>query len=115
MVVRAICAPQNVEKVEKAFKEEMARALQGGFDQAELKNAKQGILENSKVARAVDANIAQEMRNNLYYHRNFVETAKLEEKIQALTTQQVLEALRRHIAVDGFSIVKAGDFKKLGN
>jgi zinc protease len=36
----------------------------------------------------------------------------LETKIAALTAQQVNDALRRHVTVDGLAIVKAGDFKK---
>ncbi|HWR41280.1 MAG TPA: pitrilysin family protein [Patescibacteria group bacterium] len=111
MTVTAICAPQNMEKVENAFKEEMARALRDGFSQAELENARQGILGNLKINRASDANVAQQMTANLYYHRNFTAKAQLEEKIKALTPQQVLEALRQYIAVENFTIVKAGDFK----
>lgn len=112
IIVSAFCAPQNVEKVEKAFKQEMTRALQDGFSQEELKNAKQGIIEVLKMDRAVDTNIAQIIRSNLYYHRNVKELAKLEEKITVLTTQQVVEAMRRYIAVEDFTIVEVGDFKK---
>lgn len=111
LLVRAICAPQNMANVEKAFKEEIVRALQSGFDQAELKDAKQGILENLKLSRAMDANLARSLRNNLYYHRNFSETAQLEAKIQALTAQDVVDALRRHIAANAFTMVKAGSLK----
>lgn len=44
------CAPQNIEKVDKAFKEEMARALKDGFSADELKKAKQGISQVYKGA-----------------------------------------------------------------
>ena len=112
MTIGAICAPQNAEKVERAFKEEMLRALQTGFSQAELTNAKQGILENLKMARAMDANLARGLRKNLYFQRNFTETARLEEQIKALTAQQVVEALRRHIAVEDFTLILAGDLNR---
>jgi hypothetical protein len=34
------------------------------------------------------------------------------EKVSALTPQQILDALRRHLDLNALSIVKAGDFKK---
>ena len=36
----------------------------------------------------------------------------LDEKISALTAQQIAEAMRRHIDPAKLSYVKAGDFKK---
>src|SRR5690606_37338570 len=41
----AIAAPTNVPRVEAAFREELARALKDGFTEAELDNAKSGILQ----------------------------------------------------------------------
>jgi zinc protease len=38
----------------------------------------------------------------------------LEKKIEALTPDQILTALRRHLDVSQLSFVKAGDFKKAG-
>ncbi len=38
----------------------------------------------------------------------------MEQKIQALTLEQVNAAFRKHIDADAVSIVKAGDFKAAG-
>jgi zinc protease len=38
----------------------------------------------------------------------------LEKKIEALTPDQILTALRRHLDVSQLSFVNAGDFKKAG-
>ena len=38
--------------------------------------------------------------------------ADLEKKVAALTSQQIQDALRRHLDLSAISIVKAGDFKK---
>jgi len=47
--VNAIAAPQNVAKVEVAFKEEMERALKDGFTAEEVAAAKSGWLQTQKV------------------------------------------------------------------
>ena len=50
----AIYAPQNVERLEAAFKEEIARALKDGFTEDEVKAAKSGWLQSRQVSRAQD-------------------------------------------------------------
>jgi|GEM_PF-2685390 len=46
------------------------------------------------------------------YNHNFTENAQLEQKIMALTPQQVLEVMRRYIDVEQFTVIKAGDFNR---
>lgn len=108
----AICAPQNIEKVHRAFNEEISRALQGGFSADELKKAKQGISQTYKVGRAMDTNLVSTLRENLFYNHNVTENAELEQKIMAVTPQQVLEVMRRYLAVEKFTVIKAGDFNR---
>ncbi|MBA3804336.1 MAG: insulinase family protein, partial [Acidobacteria bacterium] len=50
----AIYAPQNVARVEAAYKEEIARALQDGFTIEEVEAAKTGFLQAQQVNRAQD-------------------------------------------------------------
>ena len=38
--------------------------------------------------------------------------SELQRKIEALSPEQILTALRRHLDLSQLSIVKAGDFKK---
>ncbi len=38
--------------------------------------------------------------------------ADLEARVAALTPEQVSDAFRRRVSVDGLAVVKAGDFKK---
>lgn len=113
-MVYAICAPQNVEKVEKDVKEEILRALKDGFSAAELKKAKQGMSQAYKVARAMDTSVVGTLRENLFYNHNFTENDQLEQKIMALTPEQVLEVMRRYIDVEKFTVIKAGDFDRTG-
>lgn len=113
-MVYAICAPQNIEKVDKDFKEEIARALKDGFSADELKKAKQGISQVYKVGRAMDTSVVSTLRENLFYNHNFVMNAQLEQKIMAVTPAQVLEVMRRYIDVEKFTVIKAGDFDRTG-
>ena len=108
----AIAAPQNVAKVETAFKEELARAIREGFTDAEVANAKSGILQASAQSRAQDATLAGGWISNLYLGRTWAWSKQLEDRISALTTAQVSAALRKHIDPSKVTVVKAGDFSK---
>jgi zinc protease len=54
----AIAAPQNVAKVETAFREELARALKDGFTNAEVASAQTGIVSSRMQTRSQDAALA---------------------------------------------------------
>jgi zinc protease len=110
--VNAIAAPQNVAKVEAAFKEEMERALKDGFTAEEVAAAKSGWLQAQQVSRSADGQIAATLATRDYDERTLAWDGDLEKKVAALTPQQIQDALRRNLDVSAMSIVKAGDFKK---
>ena len=107
----AIFAPQNRDKVETAFKEEVARALKDGFDAKELSEAKQSLLNFRRLSRAQDANLASALASNLYLNRTFAISQKVDEQIAALTLEQVNAALRKHLKPENFVYGFGGDFK----
>jgi zinc protease len=109
--VSAIYAPQNRERVERAIREELERALAQGFGEAEFEAAKKGLLEARRVQRGQDSALAGRLANYLYLGRTFAWDADLEKRIAALTPAEVLAALRRHIDLKKLSVLKAGDFK----
>ncbi len=108
----AIYAPQNVTKLEAAFRDEIARALKDGFTADEIKAAKTGWLQSRQVSRAQDNELAARLRGYAYIGRTLAWDAEFEKKVEALTPEQITAALRRHIDPDKISIVKAGDFAK---
>ncbi|MDE2400817.1 MAG: insulinase family protein [Burkholderiales bacterium] len=110
-VAQAIFAPQNRDKVEKAFKEEVAKALAQGFTPAEFESGKRGLLNFRQLARSQDARLAGSWVSNLYLDRTFAESARVDAALQALTLDQVNQALRRYLKPDQFVIGVAGDFK----
>jgi zinc protease len=110
-VFGAIFAPQNRPRVEKALKEEFARALKDGFTAQELTNAKRALLNYRALGRAQDGGLAGSLAQQSYLGRTMARTAEVDAQIEAATLQQVNEALRRHLRLDALQIVWAGDFK----
>ncbi|MBH1986943.1 MAG: insulinase family protein [Burkholderiales bacterium] len=110
-VAAAIFAPQNRDKVEQAFREEIQRALKEGFTAAELEAGQRGLLSFRQLGRAQDARLAAAWAANLFMGRDFSVSAKVDEQLGQLTLEQVNQALRRHLQPDRFVIGVAGDFQ----
>jgi zinc protease len=108
----AIYAPQNVAKLEAAFREEIAKALKDGFSDEELQTAKNSWLQAQKVSLSQDRELAGRISSQLYLGRTMAHQAALMDKVAAVTKEQVLEALRKHIDPAAISVFKAGDFAK---
>jgi zinc protease len=108
----AIYAPQNVAKLEAAFKEEIDKVLKDGFTAEEVKAAKDGWLQSRQVSRANDNELVGRLANYLYINRKLDWDADLEKKVAALTPEQIRDAMRRHINPAKLTIIKAGDFAK---
>ena len=108
----AIYAPQNVTKLEAAFKEEMARMLKDGFTEEEIKQAKSGWLQSRQVSRAQDNELAGKLNNYLFLNRTLAFDAEFEKKVLALTGEQINATMRKYLDLNKISIFKAGDFAK---
>lgn len=108
----AIFAPQNGERVEKAFREEVARALKEGFTAQELAEGQRGLLNFRRLGRAQDGSIAATLANNLDLGRTYAYSQKVDEAIGRLTLEQVNAALRKYLKPDDLALVLAGDFRK---
>jgi zinc protease len=111
-MVFAITAPENASKVETAIREELQRALKGGFPADEVAGAKKGWIQTQEVSRSQDPELVGRLRSQLHSNRTMAFDIDLETKIKALTPDQILTALRGHLDVSQLSFVKAGDFKK---
>jgi zinc protease len=108
----AIYAPQNVDKLEAAFKEEIARMLKDGFTAEEVEAAKSGYLQSREVSRAQDNELASRLNSYLFLGRTLKWDADLDAKLRALTPEQISAAMRRHIDPAKITIIKSGDFAK---
>lgn len=108
----AIYAPQNVDKLEVAFKEEIARMLKDGFTAEEVEAAKSGYLQSRQVSRAQDNELASRLNNYLFIGRTLQFDADLDARLKALTPEQINAAMRKYFDPAKITIVKAGDFGK---
>lgn len=108
----AIYAPQNVSRLEAAFKEEMEKILKEGVTEQELKDAIRGYLQSQQVSRSQDRELARSVSSHLYIGRTFRWNADFEKKVSELTVEQVNAALRKYLDPAKITIFKAGDFAK---
>lgn len=108
----AIYAPENQEKLETAFKEEIEKVLKDGFTAEEISAAKSGYLQSRQVSRAQDATLSNTLGNNLYLKRTLAWDEDFEKKVQALTPAQIKAAFDKHIDYNKMVIIKAGEFSK---
>ncbi|QYK05222.1 M16 family metallopeptidase [Shewanella zhangzhouensis] len=109
----AICAPQNLAKVELGFREEIARLLKDGFTADEVEAAKSGLLQGRKVSRSQDKELVGTLVSNLKLERTMAFDADFEAKLAALTADDLNKAFRKYIKVDDFALIKAGDQSKV--
>ncbi len=110
----AIFAPENADKVVVAFRDELRKALEGGFTGEEVEAAKRGYLDAARNGRANDFAVAGMLAGNLFLDRTMAFTAAQEAAIAALTPEAILEAMRRYLDPETVTIVRAGDFKGAG-
>jgi zinc protease len=110
----AIAAPQNTPKVEADFNEELARAIKDGFTADEVEKAKKTWLDQHVQARTEESRIASILGDRERWGRTLQWDAKREAAVAALTPQQINEAFKRYVDPSSVSIVKGGDFKKVG-
>ena len=106
----AIQAPENVERVEAALREEIQRVLDDGFTDEELNLAKLGYLQSRELARAQDGNLVGMLTQALYFDRTLEWDSEFEARVQNLTVEDVNAAVRRHLDLNKMTFVKAGDF-----
>ncbi len=110
--VNASAKPENIDRVEKAFLEELNEFLTNGPTPAELRDAQKAYLEAQKVGRTGDGAIAGQIVANLQLGRTFAHSTEMEKRITTLTPEDVKAAFRKYIDPKKLVIVRAGDFKK---
>ena len=109
--ISAIFAPKNRERVERAVREELARAVRDGFGAEEVARGAAALIEARRLARRNDRQLVGRLADYLYKRRDFAWDVEFEKRIAALSADEVNGALRRHIDPTRLSLVATGDFK----
>lgn len=110
--ISAIAAPQNLKKLEAAIRDELARAVKEGFTPAEVAGAKSGLLQQRLQNRSKDGVVASAWTNFLYLDRDFMWSKQHEDRLKALTVEQVNAAFRKYVDPAKLAVVVAGDESK---
>ncbi|QHV94890.1 M16 family metallopeptidase [Spirosoma endbachense] len=110
----AIYNPENSERLEKAYKEEVEKLVKDGITAEELKAAKTAVLQNNQVERSQDGSLTRKWAQYLTKAegRTFAYDTELEKRIQSLTPEQVNSVVKKYIDYNKLTIIKAGDFEK---
>jgi zinc protease len=108
----AITNPANMAKVDSGIREETSKLIALGVTPEELEAARKSYLENQKVLRSDDGNLASILNSTLEAGRDMTYYAKLETQISQLTTDAVKAALQKRLSLDKLVVVMAGDFAR---
>ena len=86
--------------------------MKDGVTEKELKDNVLGFLQNQRLLRSRDGELASILANNLFTGRTMEYFEKLENEISKLTLSDINEAINEYVAADRFVIATAGDFSK---
>ena len=110
LTLYAMFAPQNLERLQNAIKEELSLFVKDGITATELADAKQALAQTYALRRAQDPALAGALRSQLFLGRSMAFDAELDAKIAALTLDQVNTAIRQFIKPESIAHYYAGDF-----
>jgi zinc protease len=110
----AICNPQNIMKVETAFRDEMSKIVNEGFSATEVETARKAFLQERQVNRSQDQALARALQRDAQFGWTMAHDADIDQKISALTAADINAAVKRQLDLASISYFKGGDFKKAG-
>ncbi|MFO0841800.1 MAG: pitrilysin family protein [Gemmataceae bacterium] len=110
LTVLALCNPRNMDRAEKAIREEAERLVRGGVGAEELAAAKRAYLRQQQVMLSYDPVLGATLGQMLFDGRTMADRAELEGKVEALTPERVHAAIRKHFDPRRMTVVIAGDF-----
>jgi zinc protease len=106
----ANCNPRNIDGVDRAIAEELARFVREGVTEAELAEAKKAILQQWSLNRSDDGALAAMLTSDLQTGHTFHDDTAAERKLDRLTVAEVNRAIRGHLLPERLVIVRSGDF-----
>jgi len=107
----AIYAPQNRDRLDTGFSEEIARFAKDGITAQELDTAKKAMMADRATARANDAAVAGGWSARLDQGRTWAFSADQDAKLAALTLDQVNAAIRKWIVPGNLDWSTSGTFE----
>ncbi len=110
--VYAMFNPLYKGRLDSALRQEVDKAIKGGFTQDELSKSITSWMEQNKSSLGVNENLAGIIRSFLQNDRDLIQYTEFENKIKALNTEAVNAALRKYFDKAKLVMVYGGDFEK---
>lgn len=110
--VYAIFNPIYKNRLDSALKQEIAKAIDKGFTEDELKKSTDSWLQGRKITLGVDAQLAGLLESYLYINRDLTWYTDQEKKVTGLKLAEVNQALVKYIDPKKLVLVYGGDFNK---
>lgn len=104
--------PTKKDAVNKAVKEEVAKAVKDGFTPEEMKSNLTSWLNSRKTGLGNDGTLMSLVNAKLQYDVPLEDYDSLEAKVSALKLDQVNAALRKYISENQLTSIFVGDFNK---
>lgn len=108
----AIGGPENLDNIERGFKEELQRVLDSGFTVQEVENGISGILQSNKVQRADDEKLAQMLQQMMFYNETLEQYQAFEADLVDSSNEDVVRVVKEYLSPDDMLYIKAGDMSK---
>lgn len=99
-------------RLDSALRNEVDKAIKGGFTADELAKAKKSLEEQNRTMLGSNENLAGILKSYILTDRDLDEFTKLQDKISALTLDAVNAALRKHFNTGKLVMIYGGDFEK---
>lgn len=99
-------------RLDSALKQEIDKAISGGFTKDELEKSKNAWLEGNKTSLGMNDFLARQLRWYIRDARDLTDFTNFENKVKALTVEQVNAALRKYFDKSKLVMVYGGDFDK---
>ena len=100
----------NLKQIEEVFDTEVARFISEGFTQEEVEGAQAHWLASREYLRTNYSRLASHINNGLFSGRTLQWDADLENRMKALTPEDISNAVKRHIKPEAMSVISAGRF-----
>jgi zinc protease len=107
----AIYGAANVAKVERAFREELEKAVRDGFTADELRLGREGLLKERENLRAMDEVLVRNFIEQMDLGRTMAFEQQIDDRLNQLTLQEIGTALKKYVDPKKLSVLKVGDFK----
>ncbi len=111
-IVYAIFAPENLQRVQKGFREVLKQSVSEKPSEKEVADAKESLLQERQIARAQDRIQTASLVSQLYLDRTWKTSAQHDEAIANVNADDIARVLKKYLVLDKMVYSIAGDFAK---